>query len=187
MSTRVRVRLDTLGRRPGRAKPVVDSPRVATYRSDMVRRFLGVVAGASVLGALFAGGAFGDESPFGPSTFTPRVPISSFAQPKFGIDMSRLNMSTSFSVGTGWGGTSSALNVTRFSYQFRAPMWMSVSLGNVMGGPSANGSAFFLEGLDFAWRPNPNMVFQVSYQDIRSPLQYRDTGFGFIQDPYRVR
>jgi len=76
----------------------------------------------------------------------------------------------------------------RFGYQFRAPMWMSVSVGSQFGaGASRTNSSLFLEGLDFAWKPNPNMMFQVHYQDVRSPLQYRDTGLGYIHDPYLAR
>lgn len=170
--------------RPAPVKPVVDTPWDAAYRCHVMRYALRVLGAASII--LVAPVIAYAQSPLGPSTFSPRVPVSSFAQPKFGIDMSRLNMSTSFSVGSGFNGGSSALQVTRFSYQFRAPVWMSVSVGNVFGGAASMGNAFFLEGLDFAWRPNPNMTFQVHYQDVRSPLQYRDTGFGLFSDPYRA-
>lgn len=147
---------------------------------------------AIVLGFVLCGFAAAASAQGLPTTgtgFTPQVPISGFAQPKFGIDPSRLSMSTTFSVGTGFGGTSDALSVMRFGYQFKAPMWMSVSLGSQFGGGGMNqmNSAFFLEGLDFAWKPNPNMLLQVQYKDVRSPLQYDNGGLGYIRDPYLVR
>ena len=149
------------------------------------------VGPAIVLGLVLCGFAAVASAQGLPTTgtgFTPQVPISGFAQPKFGIDPSRLSMSTTFSVGTGFAGQSDALSVTRFGYQFKAPIWMSVSVGSHFGNGGMNqmNSAFFLEGLDFAWRPNPNMLFQVQYKDVRSPLQY-DTGLGYIRDPYVVR
>lgn len=164
----------------------VDTLEARAYRFDIMRsRVVPRLALALALTAWFAGAATAQISNPG---FTPQVPISGFAQPKFGIDPSRLGMSTTLSFGSGFGGTSDALQVTRLSYQFRAPIWMSVSVGSQFGnGANRMNSAFFLEGLDFSWKPNPNMMFQVHYQDVRSPLQYRDSGLGYIRDPYVVR
>ncbi len=103
--------------------------------------------------------------------FQPRVPVSSFARPAGWFDPSRLRIGSTFSVGTGFSGGSSALQVTSFSYQFAKPAWLEVSLGNSFGGDRAGGNAMFLEGLRFGFRPSANTVFQVQFQDVRSPLQ----------------
>jgi hypothetical protein len=85
---------------------------------------------------------------------------------------SRLQISTSFSVGSGRAGQgSSALQVTSLSYQLAAPLAMRVSLGNAFGA-GADNNKMFLEGLDLAYRPFSSMQFQVHYQNIRSPLQF---------------
>jgi hypothetical protein len=89
------------------------------------------------------------------------------------LDASRFHVSTSVSMGTGFGGGSDALQVTSLSYQFRAPLWMSVSVGNSWGSSPVNTgrSSFFLEGMDVAYRPFSNLLVQVHYRDVRSPLQ----------------
>lgn len=117
----------------------------------------------------------------GLGAFQPQVPISALARPVAWLDPSRFHFSSSFSVGSGFGGTS-ALQVTSMSYQFRAPMWLNVSLGNAWGpaGGSRNGAPF-LEGLDLGFRPLSSMLVRFQYRDLRSPLQY-DT-FG---DPARL-
>lgn len=115
--------------------------------------------------------------------YTPRVPVSPLGLSWF--DPSRLQISSSFSVGTGFGGRTDALQVTRLSYQLGNPLWISVSLGNSFG-PNAgrNSGRFFLEGFQASYRPTANMLFQVQYQDFRSPLQatpfgYRNSGTPF--------
>jgi hypothetical protein len=117
------------------------------------------------------------------SSYSPRVPVSALAKPMSWFDASRLHVSTSVSVGSSFGGGANALQVTSFSYKFGAPMWMNVNVGNSWGPSRAGGnSAFFLEGLDFGFRPSANMVFQVTFRDVRSPLQlpygYRN-GLGY--------
>jgi len=103
--------------------------------------------------------------------FTPRVPVSGLAHPSLGIDASRLNISTTVSVGS-FGQTVSGLQVTRFQYQFRQPLALSLNLGNTIGGSGFNrGSSFFLEGLDLAYRPSDSFFIQVGYHDLRSPYQ----------------
>ena len=115
--------------------------------------------------------------------YSPRVPVSPLAFSWF--DPSRLQMTSTFSVGSGFGGKTDALQVTRFSYNFGTPLQLAVSVGNSFG-PSAGSSQgkFFLEGLDATYRPNANMVFQVRYQDYRSPLQ-RSFGYApFGSSPF---
>ena len=65
--------------------------------------------------------------------FAPRVPLSAFARPAAWFDPSRLHLTNTVSFGSGFGGQASALNVTSLSYQFRAPITMSVSVGNTFG------------------------------------------------------
>ena len=132
---------------------------------------------ASVLGlvalALSAAGASANTFGSAPSGgYTPRVPISALAQPMAAFDPSRLHFSTSVSMGTAFGGGTTGLQVTSLTYQFQAPVTMRVSLGNAWGKGIAQGSSFFLEGVDLSFRPSANTFFQFSYQDRRSPLQY---------------
>ncbi len=110
------------------------------------------------------------NDPAGAST---RVPISAFARPAAWLDPSRLQISTEFSVGTGFGGgPAQGLQVTSFRYQLADPLAVRVSLGNAFGAPGARGNSPFLEGLDLAYRPFNSFLIQVRYQDVRSPLQY---------------
>src|SRR5438552_12453219 len=98
--------------------------------------------------------SFGGNPAAGGGGWTPRVPVSAFARPLIGLDPSRLHFSTSFSVGSGFGGKAEGLQVTRLGYQFGAPLAMSVSLGNASGSGSARGgNSFSLEGVDLASRP----------------------------------
>jgi hypothetical protein len=123
--------------------------------------------------------AFGG-SPLSNPEFTPRVPISQLARPLTWIDPSRFHVSTSVSVGSGFGGGTNALQVTRLSYQFASPLSMSVSVGNAWGPASvSSGRSFFLEGMDVAYRPFQSMQIQVHYRDLRSPLQLSPySGYG---------
>jgi hypothetical protein len=117
----------------------------------------------------------------GPSTFSPSVPISALARPAAWLDASRIHVSTSFSVGSGFGG-SQALQVTSLSYQFKSPMWLNVSMGNSWGSSSlSRGGAPFLEGVDFGFRPSSSMTVRFQYRDFRSPLQLESFG-----NPYGV-
>lgn len=118
--------------------------------------------------------------------FAPRVPLSAFARPAAWFDPSRLHLMSTMSVGSGLGGRTSALSLTSLSYQFRAPVTLSVNIGNTFGLDSARkGSSFFLEGLDLTWRPGRNSLFRVEMRDVRSPLQYGygPRGFGPV-DPF---
>src|SRR5262249_52604037 len=143
---------------------------------------LGLVAlSSSLLAPAAHAMGFGDPEAAG---FAPRVPISAFAHTASWFDPSRLHLASTFSVGSGFGGGTSALSVTRLSYQFGAPVSMSVSRGNPFGFDRArSGSGFFLEGVDFAGRPSRNALFRIEMHDVRSPLQWgRGYGEG---DPLR--
>jgi hypothetical protein len=128
-----------------------------------------------VLVAILAGSAHAQgyhSSLPGMPMFQPAVPVSAFSRAASWFDPSRLSVSTSLSYGSGWNGQSTGLGVTSLSYQFAAPLAMRVSLGQTFGAGSLDsGSRPFLEGLDLAYRPHPNLQFQVHYQDVRSYLQ----------------
>jgi len=110
------------------------------------------------------------------SSYVPRVPVSAFGLARDWIDPSRLHVSSLVSVGasSGFGGGTSALQVTTLSYRFRAPLAMSLSIGNAWGtsGLRPGGSSMFLEGFRLAYQPSSSLLFQIQYQDLRSPLQY---------------
>jgi hypothetical protein len=129
-----------------------------------------------LLADVSAAGAIG-----GMPLYTPRVPVSAFGLAR-GFDPSRLHISSMVSVGTSpWGARgTSALQVTTLSYEFKAPVAMSVSLGNAWGANTPrSGQAPYLQGFSLAYQPNPSMQFQIQYQDLRSPLQYQSRGFGY--------
>jgi len=142
------------------------------------KRFLAV----ALLGiTLMAPGAL--ANPFAPDAspaFRPRVPVSALARPLAALDRSRLQFSSLVSVGSGWGGGAQALQVTSLSYRFDAPVRLRVGIGNAWGPQVEGRSSLFLEGVDFAYRPSGNTLFEIRYQNIRSPLQY---GFS----PYPAR
>jgi hypothetical protein len=118
-------------------------------------------------------GASGFGPSEGGSAFSPRVPVSAFARPAAWFDPSRLHVSTTVSVGTGWGGRTDALQVTSLSYQFSGPLAVRLSVGNAFGASAAErGRGMFLEGFQLAYRPHPSLQFNVDYRDVRSPLQY---------------
>src|SRR5262245_54745134 len=156
------------------------------------RIVVAIVALSSLLAAVRAsagfgyptGTGFGDPAAAG---FSPRVPISGFARAASWFDPSRLHLSSTVSVGSSYGVTS-ALQVTRLSYQFGAPLSMSVSVGNSFGPNAVNGSnPFFLEGFDLTWRPSANAIFRIEMHDVRSPLQLDPYGsrYGY-GDPFRT-
>jgi len=126
--------------------------------------------------ALMASAACADPLGSNPAVsgpaWTPRVPISGLAQPLVGLDMSRFHFSNTVSFGTGFGGKAAGLQTTSLSYQFSAPLSMSVSVGNAFAGPRNMSNGFFLQGLDLAYRPSANTMFAVHFQNLRSPLQY---------------
>lgn len=132
----------------------------------LVLAALATFAAPAAAGSPDAGGLFGGQS------FRPRVPVSPLGAAVSWFDRSRLQVSASVAVGSGFGGTTNALQTTRLSYQFAAPVWMSVSLGNAFGAQAArSGNSFFLEGFEVGFRPTSNTIIQVQYRDLRSPLQ----------------
>ena len=141
----------------------------------MTRRLVVVALAALALTAATAASA-----PAGSLTdpldagFTPRVPVSALGIMGSWFDPSRLHMSSTISVGSGWGAGSgtNGLQTTSFSYQFRSPLSMNVSIGNAFGPGTSSNSSFFLQGLDLAYHPTANSVFRIQYRDFRSPLQY---------------
>jgi hypothetical protein len=125
-------------------------------------------------------GSFGDAG-IAPG-YSPRVPISALARPAAWLDPSRLHLTTTVSVGSGFGGGTNALQTTSLRYDFGAPLWLNVSVGNAWGPGSANGNSFFLQGLDVGYRPFQSLLVRVQYRNVRSPLQLRN-GVG---SPYGV-
>ena len=149
-----------------------------------MRRLLPLFAAlalASTASSALAMGPFG-----GPAYYSPQVPVSAFARPAAWFDPSRLQISTELSFGTsGVAGSTSGLQVTRFAYQFGAPLAMRVSVGNAFGGGVNGQGQFFLEGLDLSYRPFGNFRIDVHYQDVRTPLQYGRFGYDPTFGPVR--
>ena len=139
-----------------------------------------VVRGAAAEAQAIGEGEFGPVD--GRPAFVPLVPVSAFARPAAWFDPARLHLSTTVSVGTGWGGRTDALQVTSLSYQFAAPLALRLSVGNAMGASAAErGRGIFLEGFQLAYRPHPSLQFNIDYRNIRSALQYSpDPGFGAL-------
>ena len=136
------------------------------------------VIGASIAGASEYSSTLSSSFSEG-GTYTPQVPVSSFARPARWFDPSRLHVTAEMNVGSGgYGGGTTGLQVTRFDYRFSAPLAMRVSVGNAFGSGVQNNGQFFLEGLDVAYQPFKSMTIQVNYRDIRSPLQYNNYGYG---------
>ncbi|HKQ56290.1 MAG TPA: hypothetical protein VJY35_00345 [Candidatus Eisenbacteria bacterium] len=114
--------------------------------------------------------------------FSPQVPVSAFARPARWFDPSRLQVSTSVSVGS-YNGKTDGLQVTSLAYQLGAPLAVRLSVGNAFGASgAARGNGMFLEGFAVAYKPHPSFQINVDYRDLRSPLQYSRysdyTGFG---------
>jgi hypothetical protein len=158
---------------------------VVTLRSlgPMKSRSMWILLAALVTVVVSGSPAAAQVSSPADAGFTPRVPVSGLAVPSIAIDPSRLHVSTSVAFGS-YGGATSGLSVTSFSYQFRQPLAMSVRVGNAFGGGGRSGfsksSAFFLEGLDLTYRPSNGFTIHVGYQDLRSPLQRG----AYQQSPY---
>jgi len=155
---------------------------LALHRSVFVALALAsAITSASVARAQSESSIFAPESATSGGSITPKVPVSELARPASWLDVSRLHISTSITMGSGWGGGTEGLQVTSLSYSLAKPLWMSVSLGNAWGANAArNGNSMFLEGLDLGYRPFSNMQIQVHYRDVRSPLQYNYSPY-----PYR--
>lgn len=144
----------------------------------MMRRAGQVLIAFAVAAIGFTTSHAGPLSDPGAAGFSPRVPVSLFARPSMGLDLSKLHFTSTTTVGSGWGGSGTqALQTTSLSYSFKAPATLRVSLGNAFGSASANGSSFFLQGLDFTYQPTRNSMFRVQFNNVRSPLQYRGMGY----------
>jgi len=130
---------------------------------------------------------FGGFGSSGSSGFQPLVPVSAFARAASWFDPSRLHLSSTVSVGSWGAGTTSALQVTSLAYQFRAPLSMSVSIGNSFGPNAMSGTnPFFLEGFNLDWHPNAHASLRVEMHNVRSPLQLDPMGQGYgFGDPLR--
>ncbi len=138
----------------------------------------------AAVGACVSGAHASDFASSTPSLlgFTPKVPISALARPAGWFDPSRLQLSTSVTVGSGFGSGTQGLQVTSLSYAFRTPVWMRVNVGNAWGSATSANSSMFLEGVDLGVRPFTNFLIQVHYRDVRTPLQYG--GYNSIFRPY---
>jgi hypothetical protein len=144
-------------------------------------RRIAALATVTLLLAVLTGGRAAAGALGGSPLFSPGVPVSAFGLARNWIDPSRLHLSSTLSVGSSsWGSRgASALQVTTLSYSFKAPVAMSVSLGNAWGTSSArSGQSFYLQGFSLAYQPSRSVQFQIQYQDLRSPLQFRQSGFG---------
>ena len=121
-----------------------------------------------------------EQSGFG-SLGSAGVPMGGLSRGLAWFDPSRLHVSTSVSVGSGFGGTQ-GLQVTRLNYQFRGPFAMSVGMGNRFGGPGAMSP--FLESFSLRYQPSGSTTFQFEFHDVRSPLQLTRTGDPFARDAW---
>jgi hypothetical protein len=142
---------------------------------------IAVLALSAALLVILSAGPVNAGTIGGAPLFSPRVPVSAFGLARDWFDPSRVHVSSMVSVGSsGWGSRgTSALQVTTLSYSFKAPVAMSVSLGNAWGTSSArSGQSFYLQGFSLAYQPSRSVQFQIQYQDLRSPLQFRQSGFG---------
>ncbi len=144
----------------------------------MIRRLAVAVFAISLMAATASAGTMFDPQAAG---FSPRVPVSPLGVLGSWFDPSRVHVSSSLSVGTGWGSSgTNALQVTSLAYQFKAPIALNVSVGNAFGPGAAGHSSFFLEGMDLTWKPSANSVLQIQYHDFRSPLQYGYGPYGYM-------
>ena len=141
-------------------------------------RHLRSMGGGALLALLISASSSSAQNLASGAGYQPLVLVSAFARPAGWLDPSRMHFSTSVSVGSGFSGTTSALQVTRFAYQFARPAWLEVSLGNALGNGRAGGNGMFLEGFKLGFRPNASTFFQIQYVDLRSPLQYSRDPFG---------
>ena len=134
------------------------------------------IAGIAIMSLALSHGAA--RAQFFDNAYQPRVPVSALARPAAWLDPGRLHVMTSVSVASGWSGGTQGLQVTRLAYQFARPAWLEVSLGNAFGPANAGTNGMFLEGLRLGFRPSASTVFQIQYQNIRSPLQLQRDPFG---------
>lgn len=148
----------------------------------MPRRFA-VLALAALVSLLSAAPASAQYTGFEHSGFgsAPGVPLGGLTGALRGFDRSRLSISTSVSVGSGFGGTQ-GLQVTRLGYQFSMPIAMSVGIGNRFGGPGQTSP--FLESFSLRYQPSNSTMFRFEFHDVRSPLQLTRDRDPFARDAW---
>jgi len=150
-----------------------------------MHRLLPRLAVLVMLAALAAAPAFAQPNGFEQSGFgslgAPGVAMGGFGRGLAGFDPSKLSVSTSVTVGGGFGGTQ-GLQVTRLGYQFRGPIAMSVGVGNRFGGPGQTSP--FLESLSLRYQPSHSTTFQFEFRDVRSALQLTRDRDPFSRDAW---
>jgi hypothetical protein len=106
------------------------------------------------------------------------------------FDPSRFSISNTMrfgyaSGGYGYGGGSAGLFTSSLGYKLKPNMALQVDVGAHMNpayGVEGMSKGIFLQGAAFSWKPSANSLFRVEYQDMRSPLQYGYSGYGY--SPY---
>lgn len=115
------------------------------------------------------------------------------------FDPSRMSFRQSLTFGASTGGDfkgTAGLYTASFGYKIANPLRLDLDLGAAYTGasrvsgfgassyqPGMNG--FFLQGLSLDWRPNKTSIIRFTYQDHRSPLQWRSYGAypGYYDSP----
>ncbi len=93
----------------------------------------------------------------------------------------RNSMTFGYSSGGPLGG-SSGLFTSSLGYQLRSNALLPVDVGAHMNPAfSGNGTqqGIFLQGATFDWKPSTNSLVRVEYRDVRSPLQYGYSPYGY--------
>ena len=106
------------------------------------------------------------------------------------FDPSRFSISNTMrfgasSGGYGYNGGTAGLFTSSLGYKLKPNMALSVDVGAHMNPSYASegmSKGIFLQGAAFSWKPSANSLFRVEYQDVRSPLQYGYSGYGY--SPY---
>ena len=100
------------------------------------------------------------------------------------FDPSRFTISNSLSVGYTSGGAfrgSSGLFTSSLGYRVSSSSRLRLDLGAYTN-PAFGGAArqgVFVQGAAFDWRPTSNALFRFEYRDLRSPLQYGASPYGY--------
>lgn len=106
------------------------------------------------------------------------------------FDPSRVTFRQSLTFGASTGGDfkgTAGLYTASFGYKIANPLRLDLDLGAACTGGSTRTSfgrssyqpgmnGFFLQGLSLDWRPNKTSIIRFTYQDHRSPLQWRSYG-----------
>lgn len=120
---------------------------------------------------------------------SPQGPSRSFGILPSGLfDPSKLSISNTLRFGASSGGPmngTAGLFTSSLGYRLKPNMALSVDVGahiNPAYGYEGMSKGVFLQGAAFSWKPSANSLFRVEYQDLRSPLQYGYSGYGYA--PY---